>query len=214
MKYVLWISIAIAALIAGCKFEQVQTPVEPTPTPAPVKYVLQWENSHPERSVWSEILVSRIKSVKDNLDQAKDLAIICPKYHSMTEAEQVKVLSEFWVSVAYYESGWNPKSQSVDVGTKSDHDTWSIGLWQMSVVDQPNYGLKYGYDFDKLLEVDANAHLSLSILSRQAMKKGKLILVKGQDSGVYWAVIYKGGTYDRSSKIIAMTQKAVPSCNP
>jgi len=115
----------------------------------------------------------------------------------------VEVLVAFIRGMVYYESGFNPRSASVDVGTKENRDTHSVGLMQMSVVDQKNYGFNFGFNYDDLMDPIKNLTLAMAIMKRQVEKKGRLILRKGTDTGVYWAVIYKGGKYDKSAAIIA-----------
>lgn len=214
MKRFIFIHLIAATLVfAGCKLEPLQT-AGPTPAPTVVEETtsLSWEKNHPERAAWSKVLALEVKDAFQTLQSAKDITRICPKFGSLTDADKISALSEFWIAVSYYESGWDQESQSVDVGSKSKPDTWSIGLWQMSVVDQESYNLPLGYKFKDLLTVGPSAKLSIKILEKQVKRTGKIILKKGVDSGVYWAVIYDGGTYDKSAKIIARTQEAFPKC--
>lgn len=174
---------------AGCvskevnKDKKIESPVieQPKTTIIP----LSWEKNHPERFEWSKSLFKKIEEKFLGLNKAKDLPTFCSKYETLPNDKKKIVLAELWVWTAYYESGWNPKSASVDVGSKLNKDTWSAGLWQMSVVDQTNWGLKFGYKYDDLLQVEPNLNLSLSILEKQIDKKGNIAL----PSGMYWAVL-------------------------
>jgi hypothetical protein len=62
-----------------------------------------------------------------------------------------------------------------DVGT-SDKNTWSIGLMQMSVCDQANYGIRLGYTYDGLIQPIPNLQLAVLILAKQVAKYGKLMI--------------------------------------
>ncbi len=177
-------------------------PISPAPMPPSTKptegYMpLSWEHSEtPERAEWSQAVSSLMDSFLTNLEKAADLSQFFPKYNAYTRLERVKAWAELWVATAYYESGWNPKSASVDVGTANDKDTYSVGLWQMSVIDQQSYNLPFGYHYYDLLTVYPNAHLSIAILARQCAKRGKIVV----DSSPYWAVLYHGN-YDRVNEI-------------
>lgn len=172
---------------------------------------LAWEDGHPERKSWSTAVYKEIVQNWESLEKAKDAEFFCPKYASLSKDQQQQVFAELWVAVAYYESSWNPKSANVDVGEDDDRDTWSIGPWQMSVVDQPNYGFNFGYKYDDLLTPEPSARLSLAILAKQIDKKGKIALVK-PESGVYWSVLYRGGSYDKTSSIISRVKKQLSFC--
>lgn len=164
------------------------------------KIELPWENGKPERKQWTQDLVDLIDERLDVLSlAAKDITRFCEDYHDLTRQEQIEVWAVLICSVAYYESGWNPKIAERDVGT-TDKNTWSTGLMQMSVCDQKNYNLKLNYTFDDLLTPKANLHLALEILVRQVTRYGSIILRTSK--GLYWAVLYEGGRYDKTHYII------------
>lgn len=142
-------------------------------------------------------------------DDAKDVEFFYPKWKSASRETKMRAMAEMWISIAIHESGWNPKSASVDVGSKDDKGSWSIGLLQMSVNDQPNYGFKFGYTYEDLLTPGPNFHLALAIMQRQIKKYGVIRITKGNPD-IYWATIYKGGKYDHSDEIAARIQKYVP----
>lgn len=157
---------------------------------------------------WSNYLFDQIDRIylKEFDDRAKDMARIHPKFKSMTRPERINVVCDLIRWLAYYESGWDPKSTSVDVGSKEDKDTWSIGLLQISVCDQKNMGLYTNYSFDDLLKPEPNLHLGLTILTRQIRRTGLVILPnKHQDR--YWAVLLDGNKYSRVNEILARVQK-------
>ena len=194
-------------VFVACKSKEIKpAPVEPAKPVVPplVKVPLSWEKNHEERYVWSNLLFKKIDEKFSSLDKAKDLPLFCPKYLSLSEDKKKIVLAELWVWTAYFESGWNPKSASVDVGTKNNKDTWSAGLLQVSVVDQKNWNLKTGYSYNDLLQVGPNLELSLSILSKQIEKQGLIAVTKN----LYWAVLGpKNYRYTKLDKIVAKTKQ-------
>ncbi len=190
------------------KTEVVIEPIKPVVPPL-VKVPLSWEKNHEERYIWTDILFKLIDKNFASLDKAKDLPLFCPKYASLSEDKKKIALAELWVWTSYYESGWNPKSASVDVGTKSNKDTWSAGLLQVSVVDQKNWNLKTGYNYNDLLQVEPNLDLSLSILSKQIDKQGLIAVSKN----LYWAVLGpKNYRYTKLDKIQSKV-KALDFCH-
>jgi hypothetical protein len=186
-------------------------PVEPLKPIVPplVKVPLSWEKNHEERYVWSDALFKKIDEKFDSLNKAKDLPLFCPKYASLTDDKKKIVLAELWVWTAYYESGWNPKSSSVDVGTKNDPSSHSDGLWQVSANDQRNWKIPTKYTHKDLLTVNPNIDLSLNILSLQIEKQGLIAVTKN----LYWAVLGpKNYRYTKLNKIQSKV-KALEFCN-
>lgn len=178
--------------------KNVSAPVSTTPTkPVTAPPVKGWQPA------WAQYLRGVFALNLETFSKAVDITTIRPDFFSLTREEKIEVLVTFVRGMCYYESGFNPNSSSVDVGTPKDKDTHSVGLLQMSVVDQANYGFKFGYSYDDLKDPIKNLKLAMAILQRQVERKGRIILRKGVDTGVYWAVIYIGGKYDKSKDIIA-----------
>ena len=199
-------TLLLLTLLSGCASVPVMSPQKP-PT-------LSWEGAageHPERKEWSTALVGYLNEKFDSFDKAKDSSFFCPKFSSLTHDQKVNVWAETLVWVAYYESGWNPKSASVDVGTQDNKDSWSIGLLQMSVTDQANYGFPFGYSYNDLLLPAPNLRLGVAIMAKQIERRGAIVLTK-PDSAIYWSTIFKGGRYD-SSQSIAGHVKKLTFCN-
>ena len=159
----------------------------------PTKY--QWQDE------WSVYLDSLIIKDLPTLLSAKDLDLMHPNFVKLDVESQVKLFVELFKQMVKYESNYNPTSASVDVGNKSERDTWSIGLLQLSVVDQKSFNIDLGYSYDDLLTPIKNLDLGFKIMIRQIRKYKKIFINKGE-SGVYWAVIYVGGKYDKSSLIL------------
>ena len=170
---------------------------------------LSWE-SKAGREAWSDKWTSLIEGSLGSYTAAGDITRICPKFKSLTADQKVKAIGEFWVSVAYYESGFNPSSQAVDVGSKENRDSWSVGLYQLSVRDSAN---KKGpnYSFEQLNTALPNIHLANVIMTTQIKNCGKLIL-ENSSKCRYWAVILDGNKYSKASQIIARTQSNASFC--
>lgn len=162
-----------------------------------VKY--EWE---PE---WTESLHKLIEGKLETFSAAKDIEVIYPNFRLLNNSQKVEVLAEFFKWLAYYESGWNPSSQSVDVGVDGHPDSYSIGLLQVSVDDQKNLGIPLGYDFFQLLAPLANLILGIEIMCNQIRKRGKILISRGEkgNPGLYWATLCPGGRYDKSQEIIS-----------
>lgn len=183
------------------------TPPPEVPAVPGIKAKLSWEKNHPERQEWSLKVFNFFfrPQILETIAKATDITAIRPDYHSLSSEQKATVLSELISAMSYYESGWNPKSESVDVGTKGDKNTWSVGLMQMSQTDQKNYGFDMGYTYEDLKTPWPNLHLALKILVRQVERRGKIMIPKGEP-GLYWAVLHPGGKYDQSAKIVAMVR--------
>jgi hypothetical protein len=138
------------------------------------------------------------------LETASDVSELHVHFDSLPMDEKIRLFILLFKWMAYYESAWNPNSQSVDVGEKSDRDTWSIGLLQLSVVDQKNLGIPMGYNFDDLLLPVPNLKLGIEIMCNQVKKRGKIFIPKWEhgNPALYWATICPGGKYDQSEAIL------------
>lgn len=190
--------------------------VKPTPTPQIPSDVadipLYWENTtapHPERQAWSAVVIAGFREYKSIFDKASDVTDICPKYKTLTPAQQLKALGEFWVAVAYYESGFNPLSESVDVGTKNNKESWSVGLYQLSGVDK--VAKKFGANYEQLKNPLVNIGVSIEQLKWQVETTGKFML-PNSSSSKYWSVTTIGNKNSKVSEIKARTLKYAPLC--
>lgn len=173
------------------------------PIPELVEVPLPWEKNHPERAVWTKALYSLIDQKFASLDKAKDMKQFCPKYESLRIDQKKIAWAVLFDSIVYYESGYNPKSSSVDVGRKSDKSTWSVGLFQISSIDSKNWKIPFTFTFEELLVPQNNMKLALEIFSRQ-LDKQELIVV---NKSLYWAVIGpKNYKYTKVPQIIKKMQ--------
>ena len=223
MKFIniLLIILAVSMQI-GCKTQVAETvtPVEES-TVVPTKQIpevvadrisLSWENTtepHPERSPWSDKLVELFKQDFSLFISAKDLPEICPKFATLSEVEQLKALGEFMVATAYFESGYNPKSEAVDVGTKSNKETWSVGLYQMSGTDSSAKAI--GATYEKLKDPVVNIEVAMIQMKKQITNRNAFFL-NNSDSMRYWAVLLKGNKYSKINEIKARVLKNAAFC--
>lgn len=204
--------------LTGCA-TQIPVVSTPPPTPTPVatpasRISLSWELTtapRPERKPWSDAVVRYLDENFSTFDSAKDFSTFCPRYGSLSRAQKLKAWGEFWVAAAYYESGFNPASASVDVGTAADKETWSVGLFQVSVVDQAwVFGAKR-YSYDQLKTALPNIDLALSIMKRQIVKTG-IVALPNSSPYRYWATFLVGNKYSKIPQMKDRVVSKAPGC--
>ena len=87
---------------------------------------------------WSEILRRLIYHNLEYFDKASDIKIIRKDWVSLSNSQKVQVMQEFFKSLAYYESGYDPKCESVDVTHdypyQMKHSLLPILLIQMQLI--------------------------------------------------------------------------------
>lgn len=137
------------------------------------------------------------------------MAQFCTKYYSLNESRKTLVWAELFVAMAFYESNFNPELEEVDVGSIRNPDTWSIGLLQMSVVDQANLELPILYDYDQLKKPENNLKFGVTVMANQIKKRGKVVIAKSEkgNPSAYWAVIIEGGKYQELTGIRARVNR-------
>ena len=171
-----------------------KTEVVETPKPIDSK---GWQQA------WSDHL-RKIINVEE-FSKASDIKRLRADWDELSVNGKLDALVEFFKALAYYESSYNPRCQTVDVGVKDNKSTWSIGLLQLSVIDQSNLNIRMGLDFETLQNPENNLSLGVAIMVNQIKKRGKVFIPKGEtgNPGVYWATLNPGNKYDKSDKIIA-----------
>lgn len=186
-----------------------QTPVTSPPTSA--RIALSWESKSFARAEWSEVLTGLIRENLHVYNGAKDITRIVPNWANLSSDQKVKALGEFFVALCTRESSWDPTEQSVDVGTKSNRDSWSIGLFQMSVRDWQNDPKKGGpgYTFEQLIKPLPGIRLFHRAMILQIENTGKLILKMGEKH-YYWAPILEGNKHYALPAILTDMKKAAP----
>ena len=174
-------------------FSKGSSPVE---TPTKTKY--QWNE------YWSEILRRNIFPKLATFDAASDITTLRPDWKLLTDEQKCEVLVCFFKSLAFYESGYNPRSESVDVGKRNNKETWSVGLLQLSGTDKETLKLPIGFDYEGLKDPENNLIEGIAIMVNQIRKRGKIIIPyweKG-NPGVYWATLNPGNSSHDQSKYI------------
>lgn len=157
---------------------------------------------------WTEFIKSFYRkndSMFEIISNNVDMLSIRPDWNALNKEQKLSVLAYFWQCIALFESNYVPTCKSVDVGQRNNLDTWSVGLLQMSVIDQRNYGFDLGYDFEDLQRPIPNLDLGLRVMDKQLMRRKKILIPQGQP-GTYWATIHPGGRYDKSPVIKKMVQ--------
>lgn len=157
---------------------------------------------------WGELIKRLVYSNIKTFDAASDIYNIRPDWASLSDEQKSVVMEAFFKALIYFESGYNPLSESVDVGTKGDKQTWSVGLMQLSGVDKANLGLQVGFDYEGLKNPENNIVQGIEIMLNQIRKRGKIIIYKGEkgNPGVYWATLNPGNKYDETAEIVGAAQ--------
>lgn len=188
------------------------TPPPKAPQEPSTPLVLYWTNTtepHPEREPWTKQIEIELTNDLALYSASKDITQLCPKFHSLNDSLKIKGIGEFWVALAYYESGFNPKSYSVDVGNQNNKETWSVGLYQLSGTDGP--AKLYGATFEKLKDPVLNIKVAAETMRRQ-LKNTNTILLDNSSKNRYWAVALHGNKYSKIPEIKARVLKHAPSC--
>jgi hypothetical protein len=173
---------------------------------------LSWESAtRPERTAWSSGLYNLVSKYHQTLSRASDIQFFCPQFALLSRDQQINAFAAVIAATTYFESGYNPLSNSVDVGVVTDKDTYSVGLLQLSVVDQKNYGFQFGFNFADLQDPLKNLALGLAIMNKQISKYGKILISVGE-TGLYWAVLHPAGRYDQSTAIANIVKARISFC--
>lgn len=166
-----------------------------------------WDND--TRKAWSTHLDKIMHEDMNIYASASDISKLCPKFNALNSDQKAQALSEFWIALALYESGWNPKDYSVDVGNKSDKGSWSVGLYQMSANDSA--AKKYGASFESLKDPLVNITVATEQMRRQIDKCGAIFL-DNKSKCRYWAVALHSNKFSKIPEIKARVLKYAPEC--
>lgn len=204
--------LVVTALICltGCATANAPSSKDPILTE---RISLYWENTtapHPERKPWSDALVKEVRKNLTDYSKAKDITEICPKFKSLDEDQKVKAISELFTALAFYESGYNPKLSSVDVGTKGNPCSHSIGLFQVSCTDSAAKSVG-ATTVESLKDPLMNIKTAAEIFRRQINNCGEFILPNSSKCR-YFAVLLRGNRYEKIADIKKRVLKNAPSC--
>lgn len=161
---------------------------------------LSWESTtepHPERKAWSQTLKKQIIKHLPVFRRSDDITFFCPNFSSLDERQMIKALGDLFVGIARYESSFDPTIYSVDAGEAGDKNTWSVGLFQMSVVDQRNWGLATHFTFEELQNPLPNIILATDVMAEMLLTH-KAFRVSDKP---YWSTLQPGGKNDKSDLI-------------
>jgi N-acetylmuramoyl-L-alanine amidase len=129
-----------------------------------------------------------------------DAHLFTYQFEKLPRAARIEFWAHFWAKLAYYECSYDPACNSVDVGHQDDKDSWSVGMLQMSVCDQPNYGVRLGYNFADLQDPFKNLNLAMPIAANLLKKWGRICGRKSEDSW-YGLARYWGTLRDNSAHV-------------
>lgn len=170
-------------------------------TPVPIMKPLAWEQpGKPARQKWSEHTIQYVYRKFDKLDKAIDISYFCPNYHNMNRDERVNAWAQLVASIAWFESGWNPRARMPDPRLGFDPVTGDTviaeGLLQLGYSDSMwREYCRFDWYGDRALNdddlnrtmINPRTHLEcgVGILASQVERHGRIVI----DSGAYWAVI-------------------------
>lgn len=164
---------------------------------------LAWDNKLGDKV--SEHLFNTIKNNLEILNKAKDFNLLNSS-SNLSDYQKICIWCHFFVAVAKFESSYNPKSYSVDVGTKNDKGSWSVGLYQMSANDSS--AKKFNATFESLQDPIVNINVSVEQMTKQIKNSG-LIFLPNNSKYRYWAVLLVGNKYSKIKQIISETKKNI-----
>ena len=199
MRNILYI--VIPFILFGCLSSPVKEQIQDQVQITQPKDGLAWGHKD-----WDAVLFNNINvSV---FDKASDIAMFCPNWKNLSQEKKLTTIGVFYVELSRRESGWNTNDTAVDVGTADNKNSWSIGLFQMSVDDQESYNLHYGFNYDDLLKAENNIKLATAIMEQNISKYGSITMRKN----VYWAPLKISGKYDQIDGIVNAVKAKADGC--
>ena len=220
------IVLALIVLVIGCetlvhRSDILDNKVQSVPP-------ISWEQKRgPIAKEWTKATVEGVTALFASFDKAEDSVLFCPKYKTLTKEQKITLWTEMFSAIAFFESSWDPINRMEESQTSfpdpdpvTGNPVTSEGLLQMSYQDTVNYAHWLGkgwcgFDWQKdrlrgandplktILDAKINLSCGIKVMANQIERRGSVIL----SSGVYWAVLKRGGTYSRVEQITAMTKK-------
>jgi hypothetical protein len=182
---------------------------------------LSWETKVETSYYWTGITMAAVQKHWQTLDGAQDMDLFCPQYRTLSLEERQTVWGELFSALAYYESGWNPKSQYTEITLGIDQVTGkpltSEGLLQLSYTDTRwATWCEFDWERDKkvatydltILNPKNNLECGIGIMANQIRKHKNITLNKG----VYWSTLKLEGSRTKIKEIGQMVQTRVPQC--
>jgi hypothetical protein len=199
--------------IFGCKTLQVspQSSVSQTSEAQPevAVRILSWEKGSPNRKAWSNALMASVAEKFNSFSLAQDNDKLCAKYSVLSPDQKIDLWSEMIVTMATFESSWNPSSAYQEPMPPKGPGTLSQGLLQISVSDKAYGGACSAITKSSLYEPITNISCSVQIMARLIERDH--VLQNSHNLGLarYWSVIRDG---HKIKQITAATNK-LPFCN-
>lgn len=218
MKTLNCILAAILVLIlASCA----QLPTKPKPdsekpvSGIPEKTNLPWAGKHADADKWTEKLKQEIIRRRLVDIMPTDVATFCPGYARADEQGKLVAWMHLFTIMAKYESSYNPKTFYMEPPPLGYH---SIGLFQLSYEDQPNYPECALSKKEKNLEDGVtNIKCAVTIFSKLVTKDNRIAGKVGggwKGGARYWSVLRyenKGKPRPSYNSIVAY-MKSVEVC--
>lgn len=170
-------------------------PTKSTPKPdgpvtdVPVVTTLPWAGKHADADKWTEKLKQEIIRRQMVKLSPSDILSFCPGYSKQDEQGKLTAWMHLFSIMAKYESSYNPKTFFMEPPPLGYH---SIGLFQLSYEDQPNYPECALSKKEKNLEDGVtNIKCAVIILSKLVTRDGRIAgNVGGWKGGArYWSVL-------------------------
>lgn len=152
---------------------------------------LAWEKNNPQAFYWTQELRYQINQSLPDLEEADDIQEWCSTYHSMDTFGRVDVWATLFVSVAYYESSYDPENSYTE-----SNGIDSLGLFQLSTPDDmPWCNHKTRADlFDPINNIKCAVPLMAGLISEDRTVAQGYNGATAKGAAKYWSTM-RGGTY-------------------
>lgn len=170
------------------------------------------QGAHPERKPQSEYMFNLIKKNWAILSKATDLYTLIPR--GLTVEQEQACLTSIMITVAEYESSWNPLCTAKDVNGRSEPPYLARGYFQMNVFDQSAYQTGTKYSYTELNDPYKNMEVGINILVTMVRLRGKITFAVEEKSPVlsyFYATLLTNGKV--GPKVIKSARERVASLN-
>jgi hypothetical protein len=193
MKKNIFISLSIILFLSSCtglSTKPSEQKLDGNDSAAAV--LLPWSGKHADSDKWTEKLKQEI--IRRSLVKLtpSDISTFCPGYAKQDDQGKLVAWMNLFAIMAKYESSYNPKSYYMEPPPLGYH---SIGLFQLSYEDQPNYPECALSKSQKNLEDGVtNIKCAVTILSKLVTRDGSISSTGApyRGGGRYWSVLRPG----------------------
>jgi hypothetical protein len=157
---------------------------------------LSWD-SYPKQPCkdWSPKLIEFVQANKPDLEKGHADGFVAG-YSGLTPTQQLRYWAELFISVAKFESGWDPTNTFREASGQN-----SIGLLQLSKSDQDNYQLTPRItDEDKLKDPILNLGWGVTIFAKRLARDGVVASggkIDPKGAAKYWSTLQEGHKNDK-----------------